>query len=122
MKTTPPQRSCTRLRMARTGCFGASSTSVSPDPTYFAKQTFFSVIVAVSLVLGPYWVAPFLLISRSCPEPSTQRCAVALFVYIIGVSIMMIADVWKYVQLKAKKGLLQKGHSRWFAILTMRAK
>lgn len=80
-----------------------------PDPKYFAKQTFFSVIVAVSLVLGPYWVAPFLLISRSCPEPSTQRCAVALFVYIIGVSIMMIADVWKYVQLKAKKGLITEG-------------
>jgi protein-S-isoprenylcysteine O-methyltransferase Ste14 len=80
-----------------------------PDPKWNVKQTFMSVIVAISLVLGPYWVAPYILISRSCPEPTVERCAVGLFVYIIGVSIMLISDVWKHVQLENKKGLITAG-------------
>ena len=86
---------------------------VIPDPTWDKRVTFLSAVNAFLLVLGPYWLAPYLLISRIAPEPSLTRCAVAMFVYIMGVVGMMITDCYKYVTLAHKKGLITDGPFRY---------
>jgi steroid 5-alpha reductase family enzyme len=74
-----------------------------PDNKYNQKQTFMSCLCGFMLVLGKYWLAPYLLISRTAPEPSLPRCLAALVLYVLGVVLMMVADCYKYAQLKLMK-------------------
>ena len=61
------------------------------------------------LVLGPYWLAPYLLISGAAPAPSNERCCAAMVIYVLGVVLMILADCYKLVTLKHKRGLVVDG-------------
>ena len=39
-----------------------------PDPQWNTKITALSAVASFALVLGPYWIAPVVLISRAAPE------------------------------------------------------
>jgi protein-S-isoprenylcysteine O-methyltransferase Ste14 len=77
-----------------------------PDKKWEKKITIMSSVWTICLVLGPYWVTPYLLISRTAPPSSVITCCIALFLYIIGVVIMMCSDVQKYSRLSVKPGSL----------------
>lgn len=82
---------------------------IIPDPKWEIKTTFLCQISSFVLVLGPYWLAPYLLISRAAPEPSLERCCCAIVIYIIGVVLMMISDCYKTATLRIRKGLICDG-------------
>jgi steroid 5-alpha reductase family enzyme len=66
----------------------------------------------VSLVLGPYWVAPFLLISGVVGKlgpASGPLIAGCISLYAVGVVLMMAADAQKHFTLKYKRGLIDEG-------------
>ena len=73
------------------------------------KTTVGSQLISFVLVLGPYWVAPYLLISGATPLPSVGRCCAAMIVYAIGVVMMCVADCYKAVTLEHKRGLITTG-------------
>ena len=84
-----------------------------PDKGWNIKTTIPSSITAMLLVLGPYWVAPFLLISDVLgPDfeyPSRVVMMAAIFIHTLGVAVMMAADAHKYYVLEAQKGLITTG-------------
>jgi len=89
----------------------------NPDPRWEARVTFGGAIMSFLLVLGPYWVFPFLLISDVL-GPAYQRADQALICFCIvlhtlGVAIMTSADVQKYYSLKYRKGLITEGMFRY---------
>lgn len=84
---------------------------VFPDPSWSKKVTVLGFVNSFLFVLGPYWLAPFLLISRTGIEadPSPLRCCGSLVVSIVGMAIMVVADAQKYYTLKHKRGLITDG-------------
>jgi steroid 5-alpha reductase family enzyme len=82
-----------------------------PDASWKQRVTILSIFNSFLLVLGPYWLAPFMLISRSGikADPSPMRCCAALLISIIGMAIMVAADAQKFFTLKFKKGLITDG-------------
>ncbi len=60
------------------------------------------------LVLGLYWVAPFLLISNGS-EPPPPLIAFAIAINIIGVFLHYGSDAQKYFTLKYRQGLITEG-------------
>ncbi len=62
----------------------------------------------VFLVIGLYWVAPFLLIS-SGSEPAPPLIAFAIAINIIGVFLHYGSDAQKYFTLKYRQGLITEG-------------
>ena len=73
------------------------------------KTTVGSQLASFVLVLGPYWAAPYLLISGAAPLPSVGRCCAAMIVYAVGVVMMCVADCYKAVTLEHKRGLITTG-------------
>ena len=69
--------------------------------------------MAFVLVLGLYWVFPYLLISGILgPDQKMASLTVltaAISVHTLGVVIMMTADCQKYFTLKYQKGLIREG-------------
>ncbi len=90
---------------------------VFPDPSWEVKITAGGALMAVLLVLGPYWVIPYLLISPVLGEAHTGASwvwmTIALFLHTLGVAIMMTADAQKFFTLKYKKGLITDGIFRY---------
>ena len=84
-----------------------------PDPGWETKITFGGALMSVVLVLGPYWLAPVLLITdvlkEAKPEPTTLTLGIAIFVHTLGVAIMMVSDAQKYFTLREKRGLITDG-------------
>ena len=84
-----------------------------PDRKWEKKVTIGGGLMAFVLVLGPYWVFPFLLISGILGP--TQRIAgltvltAAISIHTLGVVIMMTADCQKYFSLKYHRGLIREG-------------
>ena len=60
------------------------------------------------MILGLYWVAPFMLISRSV-EPPLPLVAIAIALNILGVFLHYGSDAQKYYTLKYHKGLITEG-------------
>jgi protein-S-isoprenylcysteine O-methyltransferase Ste14 len=81
---------------------------VCPDPRFHKPVTFGSVAIALLLVLGPYWVAPTLMITQRLEQPAWVLCAASVL-YVLGVVVMLGADAQKYYVLKARKGLITDG-------------
>jgi protein-S-isoprenylcysteine O-methyltransferase Ste14 len=81
---------------------------VFPDPQWDQRVTFGSALNAWLLVLGPYWIAPWLIVSRHI-EASPGLIAFATLLYVLGVVVMMGSDAQKYFVLRAKKGLVTDG-------------
>lgn len=87
--------------------------AVFPDPNWERRVTFGGALMAVLLVLGPYWLAPVLLITdvlgEAKPQPSNAVLATAIFIHTLGVVIMMVSDAQKYFTLEHRRGLIQHG-------------
>ena len=84
-----------------------------PDKKWEKKVTLGGGLMAFMLVLGPYWVFPFLLISGILgPDQkmaSVTVLATAISLHTMGVVIMMSADCQKYFTLKYHRGLIREG-------------
>ena len=83
------------------------------DPNWERRCTFGGAVIMVLLVLGPYWLAPVLLITDVLgPEraqPAAALMGVAVAMHTLGVVLMMAADAQKYFTLKVKRGLITEG-------------
>jgi protein-S-isoprenylcysteine O-methyltransferase Ste14 len=86
---------------------------VFPDPSWERRVTIGGALMAFLLVLGPYWVLPFLLISDvlgpARAEPGAPLLALAIATHTLGVAVMMVADAQKHFTLKYRRGLIDEG-------------
>ena len=84
-----------------------------PDRSWEKKVTIGGGLMAFVLVLGLYWVFPYLLISGILgPDQkmaSLTVLTVAISVHTLGVVIMMTADCQKYFTMKYNQGLICDG-------------
>ncbi len=84
-----------------------------PDPGWERRVTIGGAINSILLVLGPYWLAPVLLITdvlgadRASPSNALMAGTVAL--HTLGVVLMMAADAQKHFTLKLQRGLITNG-------------
>lgn len=81
---------------------------VFPDPAWERKVTFGGAFVMWAAVLGPYWLAPALIVAQRIEAPPWLLFT-ATFVYVLGVVLMMGSDAQKYFTLKAERGLVTEG-------------
>ena len=81
---------------------------VFPDPSWEKRITFGGAAAMCLCVLGPYWVAPVLIITRHIEQP-TWALAAATVAYALGVVTMMGSDAQKTFTLMARKGLITEG-------------
>lgn len=79
-----------------------------PDPNWEKRITLGGALASWICVLGPYWVAPVLIVSRDAEAPA-WLLATATFVYVLGVVLMMGSDAQKYFVLKLRRGLVTDG-------------
>jgi len=90
--------------------------AVFPDPAWQVRVTLGGAVMAFALVLGLYWVFPWLLISPVLgprPGPSNALLACCIGLHTLGVVIMMTADCQKYFVLRYRKGLIEDGMFRY---------
>ncbi len=84
-----------------------------PDPNWEKRVTFGGAFMSFAAVLGPYWIAPFLLISNVLgpdrPDPPALRIGIAILVYAVGLVLMMASDAQKYFTLQVRRGLITTG-------------
>ena len=84
-----------------------------PDRSWEKKITIGGGLMAFVLVLGLYWVFPYLLISRILgPDQKMASLTIltaAISLHTLGVVIMMTADCQKYFTLKYHQGLIREG-------------
>ena len=84
-----------------------------PDKSWEKKVTVGGGLMAFILVLGLYWVFPFLLISGILgPDQKMASIPIltaAISIHTLGVVIMMVADCQKYYTLKYHQGLITEG-------------
>ncbi|MBX3469847.1 MAG: DUF1295 domain-containing protein [Planctomycetes bacterium] len=81
---------------------------VFPDPSWQKRVTLAGALSAWLLVLGPYWLAPVLLISRGVEQPP-ELLAAATLLYVLGLVVMVGADAQKFFVLRARPGLITDG-------------
>jgi protein-S-isoprenylcysteine O-methyltransferase Ste14 len=83
-----------------------------PDPSWRRRVTAGGAGVT-ALLLGLYWVIPFLLISpvlgakRRAPAPALLAACTAL--HTLGIAIMLSADAQKFFTLRQRRGLITDG-------------
>lgn len=85
--------------------------AVMPDARWQTRITFGGAFMTFALVLGPYWLAPVLLVADDTQQPQ-WLLACATIAYALGVVLMMASDAQKYFTLQHKRGLITTG---WFA-------
>jgi protein-S-isoprenylcysteine O-methyltransferase Ste14 len=86
------------------------------DPNWEKRVTFGGAFLSIAMVLGPYWFAPFLLVSdvlgpRAWPSPAV--IGICILLYAVGVVIMVAADAQKFFTLRVKRGLITDGMFRF---------
>lgn len=79
-----------------------------PDPNWERRITFGGAFVVWATVLGPYWLAPVLIVTQRVEAPPPVLFGAA-FVYVLGVVLMMGSDAQKYFTLKQTGGLISDG-------------
>lgn len=79
-----------------------------PDPSWEKRITFGGALNAWLLVLGPYWIAPWLIVSQKIEQPPAVLGG-AVLLYAVGVVLMAGADAQKYFVLRARPGLIVDG-------------
>lgn len=79
------------------------------DPRWNTLTTVMGSVNSFLLVLGPYWLAPYFLMSRQVEPPSDTWCLGCMIVYVVGLVIMTVADAHKHFVLKVRKGLITEG-------------
>lgn len=79
-----------------------------PDARWQKRITIGGGILSFALVLGPYWLAPILLVMDDTRQPAwlLAACAIA---YAIGVVLMMASDAQKHFTLAERRGLITTG-------------
>ena len=85
---------------------------VFPDPNWEKRVTIGGAFNMWALVLGPYWIAPFLLISDVLgPRPETPNWLLGMagFIYAVGLVLMTGSDAQKYFTRKVRQGLITEG-------------
>lgn len=84
-----------------------------PDEGWQERVTWAGGLNAFLCVLGPYWVAPTLLITGALGVEASARptwlLSMCVALHTLGVALMMSADAQKYFTLKAKRGLITTG-------------
>lgn len=78
------------------------------DPGWQKRVTVGSGLAAFMAVLGPYWLAPWLLVSRDVNQPPWML-GLASFVYAVGLVLMIGSDAQKHYTLSVKRGLITTG-------------
>jgi hypothetical protein len=80
-----------------------------PDRGWQQRVTFGGAAMSFLLVLGPYWVMPWLLVSGVLgpghPQPTAALMAACIVLFTIGVTLMLGADARKKEQGRAASGL-----------------
>ena len=82
--------------------------AVFPDPAWRRPTTLAGAANAWLWVLGPYWIAPWLIVSQRIEQPSWML-AVATVLYALGLVLMVGADAQKFFVLRARSGLIVDG-------------
>jgi len=80
---------------------------IYPDRQWEQEIPLWTSVVSF-VIIGLYWVAPFLLIS-SRVEPPSPLIAIAIFFNILGVFLHYTSDAQKYYTLKYRTGLITEG-------------
>lgn len=111
--------------MAWTGNFGATAwlyaalhgsyglvwllkDRLMPDPAWEKRVTWGGAFMAWATVLGPYWIAPTLLVSSGLEAPPWLQ-GLCTLLYALGLVLMMGADAQKFFTLRARRGLITDG-------------
>lgn len=81
---------------------------VMPDARWQARITFGGAFLSFALVLGPYWLAPILLVRDDTQQPAWLLAAAAV-AYALGVVLMMASDAQKHFTLAERPGLITTG-------------
>jgi protein-S-isoprenylcysteine O-methyltransferase Ste14 len=81
---------------------------VFPDPSWSKRITVGGALASWLAVLGPYWVAPVILVSRRV-EAAPWLLGSAILLYALGVVVMIGSDTQKYFVLKERPGLITDG-------------
>ena len=79
-----------------------------PDPGWERRVTLGGAVMAFLLVLGPYWLLPWLLVSRGAEAPAPLQAA-AISLHTLGVALMLSADCQKRFVLARGGGLITGG-------------
>jgi protein-S-isoprenylcysteine O-methyltransferase Ste14 len=86
---------------------------VVPDRGWQQRVTFGGALLSFLLVLAPYWVLPWLLISGALgpdhPQPAPALMAACVVLFTIGLTMMIGADAQKNAALAARPGLITTG-------------
>jgi protein-S-isoprenylcysteine O-methyltransferase Ste14 len=82
--------------------------AVFPDPNWQRPITIGGALASWTFVLGPYWLAPWLLIRAGGEAPPWLLGVCGLF-YTLGVVLMMGSDAQKYFVLRERPGLITDG-------------
>lgn len=84
-----------------------------PDPGWQKRITLMGGLNAFLFVLGPYWIAPTLLITGLLGADTVERPAwwlgLCIIIHTLGLTLMIGADAQKYFTLKVKRGLITDG-------------
>jgi steroid 5-alpha reductase family enzyme len=89
------------------GFMWLTKDSLFPDKQW-EKETSLGMALISFILLGAYWIAPFLLISRAI-EPSPPLIAAAVAMNLYGVFLHFSSDAQKYYTLKYRPGLITEG-------------
>lgn len=88
-----------------------------PDATWQKRITFGGAFLTFTLVLGMYWLIPFLAISPilgvNRPQPSLAFLALCVGIHTLGLAIMLASDAQKHFTLRIKRGLITDGMFRF---------
>jgi protein-S-isoprenylcysteine O-methyltransferase Ste14 len=87
-----------------------------PDRRWDVPITLGGAVMTFVLVLGLYWVLPFLLISDVLgprPAPGNPLLAAAVGFHTFGVALMLSADSQRYFTLRERRGLITDGLFRY---------
>ena len=86
---------------------------VVPDRGWQQRVTFGGALLSFLLVLGPYWVFPWLMISLVLgpdhPQPGPPLMAACSVIFAVGLTLMIGADAQKNATLAARPGLITTG-------------
>lgn len=82
--------------------------AIFPDPGWQKKITVGGALNAWLFVLGPYWIAPWLIVTQRIEQPPAVLGA-TIVLYALGMMLMMGADAQKFFVLRARRGLIVDG-------------
>ncbi|MBX7117832.1 MAG: DUF1295 domain-containing protein [Gemmatimonadaceae bacterium] len=88
-----------------------------PDPRWRTRVTLAGGLMAFLLVLGPYWLFGWLVVSGTAdapyPLPEAAWLALCTLCCLLGCVIMIAADAQKFYTLRERRGLITDGLHRW---------